>query len=149
MMFYTHLVLAFVIGLLSINYFHPSNVILFMVIVMFGGILPDIDHPKSKLGSYFKLINWLVKHRGILHSLLILPVIALLLSYFNYSFISIPLIIGYIAHLIGDIVTKEGLMLLYPLSDFRINGFIKVGGLLEKLIFIALLILSGYLLLNS
>lgn len=148
-MFYTHLVLAFVMGLLSINYFHPSNVILFMVIVMFGGILPDIDHPKSKLGSYFKLINWLVKHRGIFHSLLILPVIALVLSYFNYSFISLPLIIGYVAHLIGDIVTKEGLMLLYPLSDFRISGFIKVGGLSEKLIFIALLILSGYLLLNS
>jgi len=148
MMFYTHLVFAFLLGLLSIQYLHPANQILFIIIVLFGGILPDIDHPKSVLGSKVKIIGWLFKHRGIFHSLLILPVIALLLSYFNYSFISVPLIIGYIAHLIGDIVTKEGLMLLYPLSNFRINGFIRVGGLLEKLIFLAMLILSVYLLFN-
>lgn len=149
MMFYTHLVLAFLIGLISINYLHPSNVILFMIIVLFGGIFPDIDHPKSKLGSYFKLINWLFKHRGIFHSILILPLIALILHIFDYSRFSLPLIIGYIAHLIGDITTKEGIMPLHPLSKYRLSGFIKTNGFLEKLILLFLLILSGYLLLNS
>ncbi len=149
MLFYTHLILAFAAGLLSISYFHPQNQILFMVILLFGAIIPDIDHPKSKFGSYFKLINWLFKHRGMFHSILILPLIALILSLFDYSRFSVPLIIGYLTHLIGDITTKEGIRPLHPLFKFRLAGFMKTGGLIEKLIFLFLLILSGYVLLNS
>lgn len=149
MMFYTHLALAFIAGILAINYFHPANQILFIILVLFAGIFPDIDHPNSKLGSYVKIISWLFRHRGIFHSILILPLIALILQYFNYSRFSLPLIIGYAAHLLGDISTKEGLMLFHPLSSYRISGFIRTGGFLERIIFMALLVLSGYLLLHS
>ncbi len=146
MMYYTHLIFAFLAGLLGIKLFHPSNQILFMVLVLFSGLLPDIDHPKSKLGRYFRPLNFFISHRGIFHSLMILPVISLLLYYFNYSYLSLPIIVGYISHLIGDAITKEGIMPLYPVSKMRINGFISVGGFLEKILFIGLVLLSGYFL---
>ena len=149
MLFYTHLALAFLFGLIGISYFHPSNQILFIILVLFGGLLPDVDSSKSKLGSKVKVISIFFKHRGIFHSLLILPVIAFLLYYFGYSHFALPIIIGYVSHFVGDIVTKEGLMLLYPLSDFRIKGMIRTGGFIEKIIFIALLLMSGYFLLLS
>jgi len=71
------------------------------------------------------------------------------LYYFNYSRFSLPIIVGYISHLIGDAITKEGIMPFYPFSGFRIKGFIRTGGLIEQILFIALMVVSAYFLLYS
>ena len=146
MMFYTHLIFAFFFSLISVRYLHPNNQILFVILVLIGGSLPDLDHPNSKLGRYFKIINMFLKHRGILHSLLVLPIISLLLYYFDYGYFSLPIIVGYFSHLVGDAITKEGIKPFHPISSFRVNGFIRVGGFSEVVLFIVILFLSGYFL---
>ena len=149
MLYYTHLAFGFLLGLLGIKYFGVQNQILFIILVLFAALLPDIDSPNSKLGSKVKIISLFFKHRGILHSLLILPVISFILFYFNFSRFSLPILIGYLSHLIGDSITKEGIMLFSPFSKFRIKGFIKTGGIIEHIIFLVLIVLSGYFLLQS
>ena len=149
MLFYTHLMLAFLFGLIGIKLFNISNQILFIVFVLIAGIFPDIDTPKSKIGSLFRPISYLFKHRGFTHSLLVLPLISFVLYKFGYFALALPILIGYKSHLIGDAITKEGITPLHPLSKFKIRGFIKTGGVLENIIFGALFLVSAYYLLHS
>ena len=149
MLYYTHLAFGFLLGLSGIRYFNIQNQILFIILVLFAALLPDIDSPNSKLGSKIKVISLFFKHRGILHSLLILPLIYLVLFYFDYSRFALPLLIGYLSHLIGDSITKEGIMLFSPFSKFKIKGFIKTGGITEHITFILLVFISGFYLLQS
>ncbi len=148
-MFKTHVIFAFLVGLFAINYFHPPNQILFIILVMFGGLLPDIDHPKSKIGRYFRPINYLFEHRGFFHSFLVVPLIAALIFFvFKLPNFSLPIIIGYASHLISDMATVEGIMPLHPITRFRLRGVVKTGGMFEVLIFFSLIVLSGYFLLH-
>ncbi|MBW2998940.1 metal-dependent hydrolase, partial [Candidatus Woesearchaeota archaeon] len=92
MRFYTHLAFGFLLGMISLIILKPSNQILFMGLCLIGSSFPDIDHPRSKVGKYFKPIGWLFEHRGFFHS--VFPIIILfLLSKINPLFI--PFIIGY------------------------------------------------------
>lgn len=102
----------------------------------FGSLLPDIDHPGSKIGRALYPIAWVVNklfgHRGATHSLLalfltsvlfVLPafllesVLALL-----YTQFAIGVSVGFLSHLILDMSTKSGVPLLHPFSgkSFRI-----------------------------
>jgi len=148
MMHHTHLVIAFLFSIASIKIFHITNPIFFISIALIAGLFPDIDHPRSKIGRFFKPVSWLFEHRGFLHSILVLPLIALILYYFNYSSFAFPIIVGYLSHLLGDALTKEGIMPLHPISKFRIRGFIRTGGILENILFSFLFFLSAYSLLN-
>lgn len=84
------------------------------MLITLGSLFPDIDHPKSILGKYNVMAS-LMKHRGFMHTI---PAILLL----YIPFISVNPIIyfyfawGYIFHLIGDSLTKTGIMWLYPLK---------------------------------
>ena len=138
-MFKTHVAAGFLAGIFLMQYFSPASQLLFISLVLIGAILPDIDHPKSKIGRNFKIVSLFFEHRGFFHSLLVLPVIAFLLLYFTKtSYYSLPLIIGYLSHLVTDAVTKEGIMPFHPLSRARISGFIRTGGFFEYVIFFAI-----------
>jgi len=139
----THLAFGFLSALFSIQYLHPKNQILFLVLVLVGSLLPDIDHPKSTLGKRFKIFGWLFEHRGFWHSinaLAIFAFISFLLFQTSAYFYALP--IGYVSHLVTDMITKEGVMWLHPLSKTRINGMIKTGSLLEYLFFIIVFVLG-------
>lgn len=102
----------------------------------FGGLLPDIDHPGSKIGRALYPIAWVVNkifgHRGATHSLLalfltsvlfILPALMLEgFSAFMYTQFAIGVGVGFLSHLILDMSTKSGVPLLYPFTrkSFRI-----------------------------
>lgn len=146
-MFKTHLAFGFLIALLAISFFHPSNQILFLSLILFSSALPDIDHPNSKLGKYIPF-NSLLEHRGFFHSFLFLPFFALVLYYFNKSNYALPLMIGYSSHLISDSITKEGIMPLHPLTKFRLKGFISTGKSLEYIFLGIILFLSIWKLFN-
>jgi len=148
-MFKTHIVFAFLVGLLGIQYFSPGNQILFMILVLFGGLLPDIDHPKSKLGRYFRPVMFLFEHRGFWHSFLVLPLIAALLFFvLDLPQFALPIVIGYISHLVSDMMTVEGIMPLHPISRFRLHWAIKTGSTVEVMLFTLLILVSGYFLLS-
>lgn len=141
------MVFGFFIGLLALKIFKPPNTILFFILVLIGSILPDIDHPKSKIGKKVKVIGFLFEHRGFFHSLLFLILIyAISTIFFTNNYFILPLIIGYSSHLFIDCLNHKGIMLLHPLSKFRIKGFMKTGSLLETLLFSVLVVVDIWLL---
>lgn len=90
-----------------------------------GGLLPDLDHPKSALGRRLRLISLplsaVVGHRGITHSLLAVSALLGLLIYATsapflgrWDGLISPLIIGYLSHILGDSMTPSGVPLLWP-----------------------------------
>ncbi|MFJ8531234.1 metal-dependent hydrolase [Bacillus sp. NPDC094106] len=104
-----------------------------------GSLLPDIDHPNSKVGKKLKLLSWGINkvfgHRGLTHTLLFTMLLSILLffctTFFNgylqvmYSQFVIGVTVGYLSHLLLDSMTKSGVPLLYPFTKkhFRIAKF--------------------------
>ena len=147
MLFKTHLVFSLLIGLLTYNYF-KLNYIIFILIILFTGILPDIDHPKSKLGRKLKIlsypINFIFGHRGLFHSLFI-ALSSSFLIWIIFGDYYIPFFIGFLSHLIADGITKQGIDFSYPFNFFKVTGMIKTGSFIEKVIFLLLIVINGYL----
>ncbi len=150
MLYKTHLAFGFLAGLFAIKFFNPDNQLLFMTIVLFGSIFPDIDHPESKLGRKAKIFSFLFEHRGFFHSFIFLILVDIILFLFlkQYLILIYAFNIGFISHLIADMVNHMGIMPLHPFSKFRIKGFIKTGALMETLLFFILIILDIWKMVN-
>jgi inner membrane protein len=131
MKFFTHLAFSFFIGLFAIDFLSVTNSVLFMVILLACSLLPDIDHPDSKIGRFFKPIGWIFTHRGFFHSLLAGGIFALA-AYFLFRNIDvvIAVIVGYSSHLVLDAVNHQGIAFFYPFKN-RLTGFVKSGGIAE------------------
>ncbi|MCV2528466.1 MAG: metal-dependent hydrolase [Candidatus Lightella neohaematopini] len=111
-------------------------------------LLPDIDHPKSFIGRRFKWLSIpiykLFGHRRFTHSILLIIIIAI---YINIKRINFPIdviyamIIGYISHIIADMLTPAGVPLLWPYTKkFSIPIIKKSNIRLERLISIVIII---------
>lgn len=98
-----------------------------------GGLLPDIDHPKSMISGWVPgsgLLRLAISHRGPTHSLLglvlflagMVAMYTFLLPFkdatvMHYTTIAIAAICaGYVLHLLCDMATPEGVPLLMPFS---------------------------------
>lgn len=144
MLFRTHLAFSFLIALYLIDFLKVKNQILFMIILLFFSIFPDVDEKSSKIFKKLRPFSYLAVlfgHRNIFHTVYFPIAIALVFFIFNLNLLSIAVLIGYLLHLLLDLTTKQGIALFYPLSKKRIKGFIKVGSLLENIIFVVLIIL--------
>ena len=134
MMFKTHFLFALFISLITFNYFN-LNPFYYVLILVFSGILPDIDHSKSWIGKKLNLFSWLINfifgHRKFIHSIIFSSLIAILIRMFFNDY-WIPFYLGFISHLILDSLTKQGIYPFYP-SNFKIHGLVKTNGLIEKL----------------
>ena len=147
MLFRTHLAFGFLIGLYLIDFLKIKNQILFMIILLFFSIFPDIDDSSSKISKKLKPFSYLTTlfgHRTIFHTIYFPLAISFVLFILNFKLLSLAALIGYLLHLILDSITKKGIALFYPLSKKRIKGFIKVGSLTENIIFTILIILIIY-----
>lgn len=90
-----------------------------LILVSFGALLPDIDHPKSKFGRAVPFISYPISavlgHRGITHSFFAIGTAAAFLWLYDYQFWFVaPLVVGYISHLLGDVFTNSGAPLFWP-----------------------------------
>lgn len=147
MMFITHLLFSMLVGLLLIK-----NQLLFttnskfdafivLLVMMFGAIFPDIDHPDSTIGQKVKFIskpiNWIFGHRGFLHSLFFALLIYALIFIFSFQ-IANAFMIGFITHILLDGLTKEGIEIIRPLTDFKIRGPFISNGIAEIFIDVGL-----------
>lgn len=93
--------------------------------VLLGALLPDIDHPSSILGRLLRIISLpiskLCGHRGFTHSLV--AWLILLISCYQWlsSKWDIPhdliqaFLLGYMSHLVADMLTPSGVPFLWPL----------------------------------
>ncbi len=143
MMFKTHLVISLLIALIVFPMFSLDKGI-FLLVFLLGAVFPDIDTPKSFIGKWFRPIGWVSSHRGIFHSALVLAIFSGIILLFSraYAFV---FGLGYLAHLVIDMLSHEGIRLLYP-SRLRFKGFVKTDGLAEKVIFVISLV-TGFVLL--
>jgi len=117
-----------------------------------AALIPDIDTPHSKIGSKHpftsRVANFILGHRGAMHSLLgclavfylsntILPI--------SLQHLSKYIAIGYLSHLIADMLNPAGVPLMWPLSGKRYRiPLVKTGGISEKIVlfFVALFIIT-------
>ena len=88
-------------------------------IVMLGVALPDIDHPKSTIGSRIKWLSYPIwaffGHRGITHSLLFVG--GLFYLSIKLDIMEIKLLsFGAALHLLGDYLTPSGIPIFYPIG---------------------------------
>lgn len=96
-----------------------------------GGLLPDIDHPTSKIGRKVPLIsgfiNTLFGHRGFTHTILATILFSYMLFLLAgvipngfrgyYLPLALGLSVGYVSHLLLDMLTVSGIPLFYPFSN--------------------------------
>ncbi|MDH5343713.1 MAG: metal-dependent hydrolase, partial [Betaproteobacteria bacterium] len=85
---------------------------------------PDID----VVASWISPLSYLYHHRGVTHSLLMLPLWALLLAWLLAKLLREPggwralygvCALALCAHIVGDVITSFGTMVLAPLSNWR------------------------------
>jgi inner membrane protein len=145
MLFNTYILLGIVFFLLVKDYFPIGSNILFFALVLLGSILPDIDSPNSKInrwsGIIGKVVTFFFKHRGFFHSLLFFGILFFIVQHFWNGYYAFGILLGNIAHLIGDGITPAGVKIFYPFSNFKIRGPIRTGGMFEWVILFSLIVL--------
>jgi inner membrane protein len=90
----------------------------------FACAAPDLDFVAAFVGP----VEYLANHRGVTHSLVLLPLWALLFSWVLAKILREPrgwralygvTAMGLALHIAGDVITSYGTMVLAPLSDWR------------------------------
>ena len=90
----------------------------------FAGAAPDLDFVIGFVGP----VEYLLTHRGVTHSVLLLPLWALLLAWLLSKILREPrgwralygvCALALAAHIAGDYITSFGTMVFAPLSDWR------------------------------
>ena len=144
MLWYTHLAFGFLAGLASLKFVNSGNIYIFFACVLLGALLPDIDTPRSKVGSNFGIISKLIKavfgHRGVVHTIWGMIVICGLFWLFISRNYGIALTIGFFSHLLIDSMTKKGINFLHPFSKAKISGFIETGTAAELALLIVIVV---------
>lgn len=119
--------------------FDPATSPLVYPLAMLGALLPDIDHPQSKLGRLLwplsATLYRTVGHRGPTHSFFFL-FLTLIPLVFGVSLTWVfPVFIGCAMHLLADCLTPKGCQLLYPKKVFfKIDSVAKLHGRLTELL---------------
>ena len=151
MMWSTHMVFGVLFGLLFL-YFFPMEIlysVAFLIVCMIAASIIDIDTTNSKIGRKLKMISYLFKfffgHRGFIHSIFIPVILFVIFWYLQLPFIAFGLLIVGISHLVGYMLTKEGVAPFYPVLMFRIEGIFKTGKFAEKIFFVVICIVDFYL----
>ena len=132
----THQVIGVAAGLATVlfvspSHYSPATFGAALVAAHFGALLPDIDQPASTIWRSLPggriagaAVNPFLQHRNLTHSLLGAVLVAwglhTLFAHFpsywgvNTHEVWIVAMVGYTSHLIADMVTVEGIPLLFP-----------------------------------
>lgn len=112
----------------------PATLGAVIAISYVGALLPDIDQPAAKLWDSFPfghlaghVVDPFLEHRNISHSILgtalittgVWYIVNLAPEYWgiNKSIAVSAFTISYISHLVADMITSEGIPLLFPLKN--------------------------------
>lgn len=121
-----------------------------------AALLPDIDHPGSKVGRWLRPVavwlEWRFGHReSPTHTLLFAALAGLVLGMLALPLVGVlaPLagVMGGISHLALDACTKSGVAPLRPWSEKKYRGPLVTGGVWEAVTAaVSLLVLAAALL---
>ncbi|MEK5099155.1 metal-dependent hydrolase [Bacillus sp. FSL W8-0848] len=134
----------------AVAYFYGYDPVLITASGIFGALIPDICHTKSKIGRKLPILSTLISsvfgHRTSTHSLLFLFVTGFLAHlYVTNQSIFAGLMAGMASHLLLDAGTTNGIKLFFPSSiRIRLPLYIKTGGKAEQGVMAALTVLSCY-----
>lgn len=138
MLFRTHIVFSLAVWF-GLSYFiaMPFWVLIF---VLLATAFVDIDAWNSKFGNhwFFRPLQWVTRHRGVLHSLVFAVLLSLILGSVSL-WAGFGFFVGYISHLFLDCWTRSGVRLFWPFK-FRVKGFVKSGSVVEDIVFVLLLL---------
>jgi inner membrane protein len=140
----THLAFGIAVGILLVGMINPASVLFFFFGLLLGTLIVDIDQPNSKLGSKLKpftdIFSLLFGHRGFFHSLFSAVLFSGVAWYFLDREFGLGILVGYVSHILLDGLTESGVNLLHPVTNLRISGFVKTGGLIEHLMLIGIIV---------
>ena len=145
MMGVTHMIVGAAVGYLA------TQTVTGAVVGGTAALLPDIDHPNSKLGRRVPIlptvINKLVGHRTLTHSILVLFTLTGILYVTTSLSVTVAFFVGYLSHLILDSLTVSGVPFLYPFSRRNYGlRFCYTQGIFEKVFLIVFILgFAGYL----
>ena len=147
MKYQTHLTLTMAVGLplmAATNEVSALNV----CVLGIGSLLPDIDHPSSFLGKRNKIASGITNktlgHRGGTHSLIGVIITFVICTFIQFHYFASSganmtfwLLFGFLAHLIEDSFSKDGIHWLWPRKKRRKHPkliYYTTGGIGEYLI---------------
>ncbi|MFH1770441.1 MAG: metal-dependent hydrolase [archaeon] len=139
----THIAIALFIFLLVLNIFSFENYLLFLLLLIIGSLLPDIDRSSSYLGRFAGTLPLVFSHRGFFHSAYAMILFSAVVYFIGGFLLAIAFSIGYFSHLVFDSFTKKGVA--FFLIDRKIKGPFVSGGLFDKFVFSFILLLNIYL----
>jgi len=150
MLWKTHVAFGILSALAVLPFLMPANLFLFFSVVILSSILPDIDHTKSKISSKIPIIPSIIqlffKHRGIIHSLPFMALVAYIVNIFLGRELAIAFLVGFLSHLIADGLTISGINFLHPFAQLRLQGFVETGSITETFFFILLIFIMAIVL---
>lgn len=123
MTYRTHLLGGAALAAAAMTYVAPQTTLevgLYYGMALVGALLPDLDHPNSWVSRKVGILNYPFRalgHRGATHSLLaVLIVFCVMGGVFGGSVATIGLTLGYLSHLLLDMLNPRGVPLFYPLT---------------------------------
>ena len=139
MLFKTHITFGIFIYLLFFSYFQRP--LLTLMGFLIGIIIVDLDSRSSTFGKkwYFRPIQWFTKHRKALHTIFFGIIITSIIATASIE-IGVGFFLGFMSHLILDSLTIRGIKPLHPLTQKKISGYIRSGGIAEDILFVFFLI---------
>lgn len=140
MLIKTHLLITLFFVLIFVPF--VKYPIAFLLVALLATYIPDIDSRNSKIGNhwYLRPFQWIVRHRGFVHSFGFLFALTLVFVLF-LPFLALPFFLGYSSHLIADSFTVEGIKPFYPLPHSS-RGNITTGGINEFNVMVLFVILD-------
>jgi len=140
MIYKTHIAIGVMLAFLFFPY--VTNKWVFVPIVLFASLMPDIDSAYSYLGHkrIFRPLQFFVQHRGVIHSFTFCLLVSAIFAFF-IPILALPFFLGYAGHLFADSLTIEGIRPFWPLHG-ESAGSIRVGGKVESSIFFFLIIID-------
>jgi inner membrane protein len=125
--------------LLHLPAFDPA----YLGLAVAGSLLPDVDHPKSRVGRLARPVSTAIAsvlgHRGITHSAFAVFWFVVLLLHAGYQRGAVSaLAVGYLSHLGADMLTPQGLRLAWPLRGTWGLPLCRTGSRMEAAVVLAL-----------
>jgi inner membrane protein len=149
MMAPTHLVFGACAGLAAAAALNAPYPLALAGVGALAALLPDIDHPQGTLRQRLGIVGhvglfWL-GHRGLTHTALALALVSVLAWAAAPGPLAMAIAAGYGSHLIADMLTRQGLPVLWPLSSRSLHLVpgplrIRTGSFGETLMFALLLV---------
>ena len=113
---------------------------IFLIVAVLATYIPDIDSKFSKIGNrkILRILQFFIKHRGMIHSFSFLLLITLFFVLF-FPILAFGFFLGYGLHLLADSFTITGITPFYPYKK-KISGKVRTGGKSETSVLVLFIV---------